>query len=115
MLDALRAQASAHEAVVRLLDELEGWQRLGGELSRDELVAALERASLRRRVADDAGRVAVIDLMRARTRRFEVVFVMGLEQGSLPRRVQPSPFLDDDERRELDARGARLARPDAHV
>ena len=36
--------------------------------------------------AGEAGRVAVLDLMRARTRRFEVVFVLGLEEGSLPRR-----------------------------
>ena len=29
-----------------------------------------------------AGRVAVLDLLRARTRRFETVFVLGLEEGS---------------------------------
>ncbi len=34
----------------------------------------------------EAGRVAVLDLLRARTRRFDVVFVLGLEEGSLPRR-----------------------------
>ena len=45
------------------------------------------------------GRVAVLDLARARTRRFEVVFVVGLEQGALPRRARPSAFLGDDERR----------------
>jgi ATP-dependent helicase/DNAse subunit B len=51
--------------------------------------------------------------MRARTRRFEAVVVVGLEQGSLPRRTMPSPFLDDDARRDLDERRrARLARPD---
>src|SRR5205814_7612340 len=45
----------------------------------------------------------------------EVVFVLGREEGSLPRRADVSPFLDDDARRELDEqhRGARLARPDA--
>ena len=44
---------------------------------------------------------------------FEAVFVIGLEQGSLPRRAPTSPFLDDETRRELDsARGARLQRPD---
>ena len=57
----------------------------------------------------EPGRVAVVDLLRARTRRFEVVFVLGLEEGSLPRRTRTSPFLDDDTRREL---GARLERPD---
>ena len=57
-------------------------------------------------------RMSVLDLLRAGTRRFDVVFVLGLEEGSLPRRARSSPFLDDDERRVLDERGARLARPD---
>src|ERR671937_1236970 len=48
--------------------------------------------------------------MRARTRRFEAVFLLGLGEGSLPRRGHESPFLADDLRRELDTtRGARLA------
>src|SRR5436190_1168333 len=55
---------------------------------------------------DEEGRVAVVDLMRARTRRFDVVFVLGLEEGSLPRRGSSSPFLDDETRRALDERGA---------
>src|SRR5207244_8077036 len=58
-------------------------------------------------------RVAVVDLLRARTRRFDVVFVLGLEEGSLPRRGSSSPFLDDDTRRALDEGGARLQRPDS--
>ncbi len=36
--------------------------------------------------------------------------MLGLEEGSLPRRPRSSPFLDDDRRREL---GRRLERPDA--
>ena len=36
----------------------------------------------------------------ARTRRFEAVFVIGLEQGSLPRRDPTSPFFDDETRRD---------------
>jgi ATP-dependent helicase/nuclease subunit B len=48
--------------------------------------------------------------MRARTRRFEHVFVLGLEEGSLPRRSPATPFLDDEERRRL---GPRLRRADA--
>ncbi|HWB23057.1 MAG TPA: PD-(D/E)XK nuclease family protein, partial [Gaiellaceae bacterium] len=46
----------------------------------------------------------------ARTRRFEIVFILGLEEGSLPRRDRPSAFLDDDRRRAL---GRRLERPDS--
>lgn len=103
----------AHEEVTRLLRELEGWEELAGPLGREELLAALERATVRLAGAGEPGRVAVIDLLRARTRRFEVVFVLGLEEGSLPRRAPASPFLDDETRRELDARTrARLVRAD---
>jgi len=102
----------AYETVTRLLDELDRWRDLAGDLSREEVVAALERQTLRPMRGDEQGRVAVVDLLRARTRRFDVVFVLGLEEGSLPRRGNASPFLDDDARRALDERGARLQRPD---
>jgi ATP-dependent helicase/nuclease subunit B len=109
---ASRLDLRAYETVRRLLDELEGWRELSGALSREDVLAAVERALLRRRAGDDAGRVAVVDLLRARTRRFDAVFVLGLEEGTLPRRGGGSPFLDDDARRALDDGGARLERPD---
>ena len=104
----------SHDAVLRLLAELEGWIESGGTLASDEIVAALERAELRRSSAPEPGRVAVLDLMRARTRRFEVVFVLGLEEGNLPRRGHESPFLGDELRHRLDQqRDARLSPLDA--
>ncbi|HSP74562.1 MAG TPA: PD-(D/E)XK nuclease family protein [Gaiellaceae bacterium] len=103
----------AHDEVLGVLDDLEAWRGLGGELDRDDVLAALERATVPLARPQEAGRVHVIDLMRARGRRYEVVFVLGLEEGSLPRRSPASPFLDDDARRELDlTRRARLQRPD---
>ena len=108
--ESSRQDLRAHEAVMRLVGELRGWIELGESLTVEELVGALERAEVRRSSAPEPGRVAVLDLMRARTRRFEAVFLLGLEEGSLPRRGHESPFLADDLRRELDAaRGARLA------
>jgi ATP-dependent helicase/DNAse subunit B len=103
-----RIDLRAYEAVTTLLTELE---RLGGT-TREELASALDRHALRRS-RDAQGRLAVVDLPGARTRRFDVVFVLGLEEGSLPRRGGASPFLDDDVRRSLDEAGARLQRPDA--
>jgi ATP-dependent helicase/DNAse subunit B len=100
----------AFEGCRRVLAELEGWERLADPVSREELIAALERGTVRQPSARDAGRVPVLDLLRARTRRFEYVFVLGLEEGSLPRRSPATPFLDDDERRRL---GPRLRRADA--
>jgi len=109
---ASRLDLRAYAALRRLLDELEGWRELSGALSHEDIVAAVERATLRPQRGDETGRVAVVDLLRARTRRFDAVFVLGLEEGSLPRRGGGSPFLDDEARHELDERGARLARPD---
>ncbi len=108
-----RRDIRAHDAVMRLLGELRGWSELEGPLAPEELVAALERAEVRRAAAGEPGRVAVVDLLRARTRRFEIVFVLGLEEGRLPRRGHESPFLADDTRRALDERSrSRLSRPD---
>ena len=108
-----RRDIRAHDAVMRLLGELRGWSELEGPLSAEELVAALERAEVRRATSAEPGRVAVVDLLRARTRRFEIVFVLGLEEGRLPRRGHESPFLADDARRALDERSrSRLSRPD---
>jgi ATP-dependent helicase/DNAse subunit B len=104
-----RLDLRAYEAVNRLLTELD---RVG-DVTREEVRAAIERHTLRMLRGDEPGRVAVVDLMRARTRRFDVVFVLGLEEGSLPRRGGASPFLDDDARRALDDGGARLQRPDS--
>jgi ATP-dependent helicase/DNAse subunit B len=99
-----RLDLRAYDAALRLLRELDGW-----EVTQEDVLAALERAEVRLASANEAGRVAVLDLLRARTRQFDVVFLLGLEEGSLPRRSRTSPFLDDDRRREL---GARLERPD---
>ena len=108
--EAARLDLRTYQAVLTLMDELERWRELGGELSVEELVGALERMSVRAGPARE-GHVAVLDLLRARTRQAEVVFVLGLEEGSLPRRSGPSAFLDDDRRRELDGQ-ARLAKAD---
>jgi len=99
-----RFDLRAYGHALQLLTELEGMA-----VTRDELIGALERCEVRLASSGEAGRVAVLDLMRARTRRFEVVFLLGLEEGSLPRRSRTSPFLGDDRRREL---GGRLERPD---
>jgi len=108
--EAARLDLRAHEQCTRLLDELAGWERLAGELlAREDVIAALEQTDVRGASPGEPGRVAVVDLLRARTRRFEAVFLLGLEEGSLPRRARVSPFLDDDERRRL---GGRLERPD---
>jgi ATP-dependent helicase/nuclease subunit B len=106
----------AFDALSRLRAELEGWLALGGSLTPDEIVSALERAPVRAGGSQGAasGRVDVVDLLRVRTRRYEVAFILGLEEGSLPHRGETSPFLDEETARDLDARlrRSRLAKPD---
>ena len=111
--EGARLDLRAFETVSKLVGELERWRSLTGGLGHEDVVAVLERHALRPFRGDEPGRVAVLDLARARTRRFDIVFLLGLEEGALPRRGSSSPFLDDDARRRLDEHGARLQRPDA--
>jgi ATP-dependent helicase/DNAse subunit B len=92
-----------------VLDELEEWERRGETLSPDDVIASLEKTDVRLSSPGESGRVPLLDMLRARTRRFRVVFLLGLEEGSIPKRERASAFLDDDRRREL---GRRLERPD---
>ncbi|HEY7197820.1 MAG TPA: PD-(D/E)XK nuclease family protein [Gaiellaceae bacterium] len=112
--EASRLDLRAREAAERLAAELEGWQSLGGRLGPETVVAALDRAPVRLQGTRDPGHVAVLDLLRARTRRFQAMFVLGLEEGTLPRRATETPFLSDEERASLEASGRnrRLVRPD---
>jgi ATP-dependent helicase/nuclease subunit B len=108
--DDARNDLRAHEAVNRLMDELAAWERLASErVSEEDVVAALERTGVQPR-APEPGRVPVLTLERARTKRLDIVFILGLEEGSLPRRGGASPFLDDETRGRL---GGRLLRADS--
>ncbi len=109
--DDSRVDARAYRAAERILVDLAGLAEADGQPpSYEEVVAALERATVRPPASGEKGRVSVVDYERARTRAFDVVFLLGLEEGSFPRRARPSPLLDDDSRREL---GGRLERTDA--
>lgn len=112
--EGARADLRAKDAVVRALDQLVEVTGDTTPATRGDVLATLERATVRDGSPRAPGRVAVLDLRRARTRRFDVVFLLGLEQGALPRRGRISPFLDDAERARLDlVGGARLGRPDS--
>jgi ATP-dependent helicase/DNAse subunit B len=105
-----RDDARAAQAATQVLDELDVVATASQAVSREDVVTALERARVRPTASGERGRVAVLDYARARTRMFDVVFLLGLEEGGLPRRDRSSPLLDDDARREL---GGRLEQPDA--
>jgi hypothetical protein len=108
--DVVRADLAAFASATRLLEELAAFETTAGPLSPEDVVFSLDRATARSVGAGEPGRVAVLDLLRARTRGFDAVFLLGLEEGSLPRRGRISPFLDDDRRAAL---GCRLERADS--
>ncbi len=108
--DVARLDLRAAAAAEAVLDELDDWERRGEPLSADDVIASLEASEVRLGSAGEPGRVPLLDFLRARTRRFRAVFVLGLEEGAFPRRERVSAFLDDDRRREL---GRRLDRPDS--
>ena len=85
-----------------------------GKVDAEDVVYALERAVVGGGPARQPGRVAVLDMLRARTRHYDIVFVLGLEEGTLPRRAGAPSLLDDDARRAIEERSrrARVARPD---
>jgi ATP-dependent helicase/DNAse subunit B len=98
--------ARAYRAAEGTLDEIRACGDIG--VTTDDVFGALDRT----RIAPESpanGHVAVLDHEHARTRTFDVVFVLGLEEGAFPRRDRPPPLLTDDLRHEL---GARLERPD---
>ncbi len=102
-----RLDLRAFESVRALLDELEGWQESSGQaLEQDDLLAALERAPVRIGSADEPGRVVVSDLLQTRARRFKAVFLIGLEEGSFPRRSSKHRLLDGEAREELEQKMA---------
>jgi len=105
--DQARLDLAACDAAVRLLDEVSVFR--DAPLGAEEVVAALQRTTVRPVGAGEPGRVAVVDLLQARTRAFDVVVLLGLEEGSLPRRGRTSPFLSDERRLAL---GGRLERVD---
>jgi ATP-dependent helicase/DNAse subunit B len=68
-----------------------------------ELLDALARTEVRETepVEDGAPGVVLADPLAIRARRFRAILVCGLQEGELPRRPQPEPFLDDSARAEL--------------
>ena len=107
--DDARVDARAYRAAERTFEEIRTCSDGDADITAEDVVVALERT----RIPPDSparGRVSVLDHERARTRAFDVVFLLGLEEGAFPRRDRPSPLLSDELRREL---GGRLERPDA--
>ncbi|HYI20881.1 MAG TPA: hypothetical protein VD836_19345, partial [Solirubrobacteraceae bacterium] len=85
----LRQLAAADEALLGAAPDV--LEALGGARVREPLGA------------DATAGVLLADPLAIRARRFRAVFVCGLQDGELPQRPTPEPFLSDDDRRALAA------------
>jgi hypothetical protein len=96
-----RAAATLRSAVSELTRLAAVDEALAG--SPPELLDAIAAVEVREGpgAAEGAPGVLLADPLAIRARRFRAVFVCGLQDGELPRRPQPEPFLDDDARRAL--------------
>jgi ATP-dependent helicase/DNAse subunit B len=91
--------ARAFEAAARALDDLAALGR--GELTVRHLHDTLAELPVRLGERPQPDRVLVATPERIRARRFDTVFVCGLQEGEFPRGRAPEPFLSDDDRRAI--------------
>ncbi|HEY6779832.1 MAG TPA: PD-(D/E)XK nuclease family protein, partial [Thermoleophilaceae bacterium] len=114
-LDEARAFRAGHDALRQLHQLAEGdASRNGrggrrGRLDPARVHELLERLRVRAGEDPQPDRVQVAPPEAIRARRFEAVFICGLQENEFPRPAAPEPFLPDEDRRELAAAsGLRL-------
>jgi ATP-dependent helicase/DNAse subunit B len=90
--------ARAFEAVAQALD---GLAPLAGGIGPARLHDILAELPVRLGERPQPDRVLVATPERIRARRFDAVFVCGLNEGEFPRAGVPEPFLSDDDRRAI--------------
>ncbi|WP_037497628.1 PD-(D/E)XK nuclease family protein [Solirubrobacter soli] len=96
-----RAARELRTAVKELIRIAEQDPELAGTPA--ELLDALARTEVRETapVEDGMPGVLLADPLAIRARRFRAILVCGLQEGELPQRPQPEPFLDDGARAAL--------------
>jgi ATP-dependent helicase/DNAse subunit B len=101
-LDDPRVYVAAREAIAEL-------RALGTKLPPERVLSALGELRVKLGEPPQPDRVQVADPGAIRARRFEAVFVCGLQEGEFPGGASPEPFLPDEDRRALAiASGLRL-------
>jgi ATP-dependent helicase/DNAse subunit B len=93
-------------AELRAVVEADPRTRLGPE----RVLAVLEELEVHVGEPPQPDRVCVAEPEAIRARRFEAVFVCGLQEGEFPRGAAPEPFLPDEDRRAI-AAASGLALP----
>ncbi|MEX1142757.1 MAG: PD-(D/E)XK nuclease family protein [Thermoleophilaceae bacterium] len=105
-IDDARAFRAAHGA----LSDMRALALAGARLDARRVEETLAALDVRVGEPPQPGRVTIAAPEGIRARRFEAVFVCGLQEGELPAAGRPEPFLSDADRREI-ARATGLALP----
>ena len=84
-------------------------------VTREDVLAAVQRLRVPTGAGAEPGRVALLDLRRARTRRFQAAFVVGLEEGGLPGPGAERAGLDPDSAEALGVELPDPAEVDRHL
>ena len=100
-LDDPRVYKAARDALaeLRAVVEADPRTRLGPE----RVLAVLQELEVHVGEPPQPDRVCVAEPEAIRARRFEAVFVCGLQEGEFPRGASPEPFLPDEDRRAIAA------------
>jgi ATP-dependent helicase/nuclease subunit B len=107
-----RGDVRAARAALQAIDEI---RALGRPVGREQVLDVVGRLGVRLGAEVEPGRVSVLDLRRARTRRFQVAFVLGLEEGSLPGGGSERRVLDAAAAAELGVEQADQAERERHL
>ena len=111
VLDAAELDdARAFQAVGGALRDMRALVRAGAGLDLDRIQETLAGLEVHAGEEPQPGRVTVASPLAVRARRFEAVFVCGLQEGEFPASGASDPFLSDADRREI-AQASGLALP----
>ncbi len=101
----------AYEATLRILDDVATAvnERLLTSKSLYELLDHAFQGATLGSIPEQMDAVLVTDVGRVRAFESQVVYVLGCQEGLLPKRVTPDELIGDTERGELLAQGVRLA------
>lgn len=97
--------AAVHEAILEILDELAGLDKVTDQVSLGDFTLTFERWLERGAVTDDRRNrdgVMVLGAGAARGLAFRVLFVLGMNEGVFPRTIREDAFLRDRDREVLE-------------
>jgi ATP-dependent helicase/DNAse subunit B len=100
-LDEARALREGQAALAALADVARSGAAGGGRLEAARIHRVLEQLEVHVGENPQPDRVQVATPEAIRARRFEAVFVCGLQEGEFPRSAAPEPFLSDEDRRTI--------------